>query len=376
MDSLINCIYSIAQSRGQSMEAFMNEITVESLFKKIPPQLLGTSGKPVYPENTKTTSDSEYTHVPGLKDHFMLANKYTKDLIISKRSSDYSIMQANSIPQPPIGWYMSEKFDGQRALWDGQKFVTRGSASSLPRVYPYVPVWIIALMPPGIALDGEFFTKRNSFQEIGFLRSKLKPEKERKKGDKQQIDLDKKWNSIIYQAFDLISDEPFEKRQERLQKIISERSQIWNKIDLPPYLKKGDCPLVLTKQYRIESEAQMNEYYTDLVSHDAEGVMIRAPKCPYIPKRTSLMLKIKPEEDSECIIIGYKPGEGKYSGMLGAFKCNDSGKIFFVGGMDYTIRANYHKTHPIGTKITYKYTFLTDDGIPRHPRYKGIPGDR
>ena len=27
------------------------------------------------------------------------------------------------------------------------------------------------------------------------------------------------------------------------------------------------------------------------------------------------MLKLKPEEDDECVIVGYKPGEGKYKNM-------------------------------------------------------------
>ena len=66
--------------------------------------------------------------------------------------------------------------------------------------------------------------------------------------------------------------------------------------------------------YHITSEESLNTFYSDLVSSEAEGVMIRAP---YIPKRTWLMLKLKPEEDAECVVVGYKPGEGKYSGMLG-----------------------------------------------------------
>ena len=373
MDSIINCIYSIAKSKGQSMETFINEVENESL-KKI--KNLGTTGKPVYPENIQVTKENDDFYVKGLKDNLMLGQKYTS--IISKRSTDYPLMEKYGIPQPPVGWYMSEKFDGQRALWDGQKFISRGSGSGYPRVYPYVPIWIIALMPPGIALDGELYTERNSFQEIGFLRKHLKPEKLRKKGDSSQLELDKKWNNIKFQVFDIINGDPFEKRQSLLKEIINERNKIWDLISLPPYLKKGESLLMLTKQYRIDSEESLNKYYSELVSSDAEGVMIRAPFAPYIPRRTWLMLKLKPEEDSECIIVGYKPGEGKYQGMLGAFKCKaiDSDKTWYIGGMDDKTRKNYKETHPIGTKITYKYTFLTDDLLPRHPRYKGIPGDR
>ena len=377
MDLIINCIYSIARSKNQSMETFLNGIEMDSLKKLEKTVPLGTSGKVVYPsENNSVTLEKGDQYVKGLKDKLMLGYNYTN--VISKRSADYPLMEKWNIPQPPVGWYMSEKFDGQRALWDGEKFVTRGSGSGYPRVYPYVPVWLIALMPPGIALDGEFYTSRNSFQEIGFLRSKLKNEKDRKKGDLSQLELDKKWINIKFQVFDLINDQPFEERQATLNEIVNQRSRIWEKISLPPYLKKGESPLIITKQYRIESEESLNHYYSELVSSEAEGVMIRAPHAMYIPRRTWLMLKLKPEEDAECIIVGYKPGEGKYSGMLGAFKCKalDSDKTWYISGMDDSIRTNYKKTHPVGTKITYKYTFLTDDGLPRHPRYKGIPGDR
>ena len=100
--------------------------------------------------------------------------------------------------------------------------------------------------------------------------------------------------------------------------------------------------------------------------------MIRAPKIPYIPGRTRLILKLKPEDDAECMIVGYKPGTGKYSNLLGAFECIQENKKFYISGMNDSIRKDYLKTHPFGTIITYKYTSLTDDGIPRFPRYYRI----
>ena len=359
------------------MESFISNTLERSL--SFPDS--GLLGKVVYPTlNTPVLNQNNDTYVPGLADKFMLGFNYLdtskKINIVLKRMEDYQYVTEYNVPPPPVGWYMSEKFDGQRALWDGAKFVTRGSPSNYPRVYPYVPKWFIALMPPGIALDGEFFIKRDAFQKIGFLKSKLKPQEERKKNDNTQLDLDKKWNTIKYQVFDLPTQEPFEERQKLLKTIIDKRKLLWNKINLPPYLTKGECPLILTKQYLITNSSEIDKFYTNLISQDAEGLMIRAPKIPYIPKRTRMMLKLKPEEDAECTIINYKPGEGKYTGSLGSFFCESNGKQFYVGGMTDQIRKDYLTTHPKGTVITYKYTFLTDDGIPRHPRYKGIPGDR
>ena len=372
MDSIIDCINTLVLEKGLTMETFLNQTTLNS-FKSIK---TGLNGTVVYPEiNAHVLIQNGDTYVPSLKDKFMLGYVYPSP--ITKRMDDYALVEKWKVPPAPIGWYMSEKFDGQRALWDGSKFITRGSPSNLPRVYPYVPLWFIALMPPGIALDGEFFTNRNSFQEIGFLKSKLKPESQRKKGDNTQIELDHKWNNIKFQVFDVIVDQLFEERNILLKKIVNERKKVWDIIKLPPYLEKKNSPMIYTEQHLIKFQTDVDDFYNKLVSQGAEGVMVRAPGLPYIPKRTRFMLKLKPEEDTECKIIGYKPGEGKYFNLLGAFHCQlSNGKTFYVAGMDDNIRTNYRLTHPIGTTITIKYTFLTDDGIPRHPRYKGIPNDR
>lgn len=349
---------------------------IKCIAEKIPDRL----GKVVYPYPdcpVLKTKDSVY--VPGMKDKFMLAENYIdkktgKPIQMTQRMSDYIYFSKNQLKQPPIGWYMSEKFDGQRAIWDGQKFISRGSPQSEPRVYPYVPLWFLALMPPGIALDGEFFIGRGKFTETtGILKTKLKNE----------IDLNKRWIDIKYQVFDTPSNQPFEDRQELLKNIVHERTKVWDLINLPPYLKKGKCPLILTKQYLIKSEEQLSDYYEQLVSDEAEGVMIRAPKIEYLPKRTRLLLKLKPEEEGECIILGtgHKEGKGQFEGLLGSFHCEliergkRTGRTFYVGGMKRSIRINYNNKDSSGTIITFKYTEMTPDGIPRFPRYKGIRED-
>jgi DNA ligase-1 len=388
MDNILVCIEDTVKSKKVSMENYIDYTTEKSLERINLP--LGTDGTVVYPyQNAPVRKSGEDIYVPAMKDKFMLADTVFKpdETKISSRVSDYHYLTDLSIKQPPIGWYMSEKFDGQRAIWDGSKFVTRGSSSGEPRVYPYVPIWFIALMPPGIALDGEFFIARGKFsQTTSILKTKLKDESERKKKDNSKMDLGKRWLEVKYQVFDTPTNEPFEKRLKDLELIVQERCKVWNLIELPPYLKKGKCPLVLTKQYLIKSMDQLYTYYDELVSNEAEGVMIRAPKIPYLPKRTKLMLKLKPEEESECIIVGYVPGKGQFENMLGSFSCKliTNGvlidKFFNVGGMKRSIRMNYNKKnseeyHPEGTIITFKYTEMTPDGIPRFPRYKGIRYD-
>ena len=364
----MDCIIETAKKKGLTIEQFINESQEYGYSQLNVP--LGINGSAVYPPGSKTIEKKGDFYVPDLE--VMTGFNYTDRETKSGRDKELKIKY--KVPDAPIGWWVSEKFDGQRAIWDGQKFVSRG-ASGDPRVYPYVPRWFMACMPPGVALDGELFLARNSFsQTTSILKTKLKTG--------SQKELDNRWVDIEYRVFDVIVDALYEERKELLKKIVEQRCEIWKLISVPFYLKKPACPLIFTEQFKIKSEKNLMELYDRLVSEDAEGVMIRAPGIPYIPRRTKLMLKMKLIQDSECVIMDYKQGEGKYQGVLGSFYCRDNTtqKMFYVGGMNDSIRKNYNNPtseyyHPRGTLVTYTFNGLTNDGIPRHPRYKGIRYD-
>ena len=55
------------------------------------------------------------------------------------------------------GWWMSEKLDGVRAWWDGQRFLSRQG-----NVY-HAPDWFTANLP-NVPLDGELWLDRKAFQ--------------------------------------------------------------------------------------------------------------------------------------------------------------------------------------------------------------------
>lgn len=249
----------------------------------------------------------------------------------------------------PVGWYMSEKFDGYRALWDGHNFRSRNN-----NIYN-VPKWFKKWLPPSIALDGELFLGRENFQKCGIFRKK--------------IPIDKEWKeaNVKYQIFDAPGiSENFEERQKFIQNLVNERCKCYNDME---------CPLIITHQKIIKSEKELEKDFLKLVKEGAEGVMLRAPKSPYEGKRSAHLLKYKQFFDDECRIIGYKNGTGKYKNMLGAFKCEliKNTKIKFdISGMNDEIRKDYLESHPIDTIVTFKYMGLSDSGVPRHPVYLRI----
>ena len=250
-------------------------------------------------------------------------------------------------PQAPNGWLLSEKFDGYRAVWDGKDFRSRNN-----NIFE-TPKWFKDWLPASIALDGELFLGRESFEKCGLFRRKIPNDEEWKHAN------------VKYQIFDSPSIKGnFEERLKELEKIIKEKCKC---------IKTGEkCPLILAKQTKVKNEEDVMKIYGKLLKQGAEGVMLRSPKSPYEPKRSSHLLKVKPHFDEECKIIGYKEGTGKYLGKLGAFKCElikDSKIKFDTSGMNDEIRENYKTTHPIGTIITFVHMGIMKSGVPRHPNY-------
>ena len=271
-----------------------------------------------------------------LRDGVMLAHTY-KDPRTGKLTSP-----PKGTPEAPKGWYVSEKYDGYRAIWDGENFISRhgkpfNAAESFKKWFP-----------KDIALDGELFIGRELFEKHGVLRKKEVADGEWEKA------------GVKFNVFDSPSMlGNFETRMKKLKSLVKK-------------LCSKKCPIKLVSQIKVKNEAEMMEMFESLVAKGAEGVMLRAPNSPYEPKRSKYLLKVKQLFDTECRVIGYKKGTGKYKGMLGAFECAlvSNPKITFtISGMNDEIRKNYKKTHPLGTLVTFTYMGVSKGGVPRHPVY-------
>ena len=123
--------------------------------------------------------------------------------------------------------------------------------------------------------------------------------------------------------------------------------------------------------------AAKDEVYTMLngiVESGGEGLILRAPNSFWMPKRIKQLLKVKPMLDSEGIVVGHTEGKNRLVGMLGALVVEWKGVKFELGtGLDDGDR--HSKLFPIGTKVRFKYTSLTNDGVPREARFDCIRED-
>ena len=237
------------------------------------------------------------------------------------------------------GWLMSEKLDGVRAYWDGEKLISRAGNEFK------APLWFTKDFPP-FAIDGELWSKRGDFDNIsGIVRTQTP---------------NKQWRQLTYNIFE----------------VPHQNGGLLSRLSvLEEYLNKYPSHYIkILKQSTCKDEKHLKTFLKDVETKGGEGIVIRDRDVPYINKRTSKALKVKSFEDAECEIIGFKSGKGKYEGKVGSFTCKQkNGQIISIGsGLSDDLRK---KSPAIGTNITFKYNGLTKNGKPRFPVYLRVRED-
>ncbi len=161
----------------------------------------------------------------------------------------------SEIPSDVTGWWVSEKYDGVRAIWTGTRLLTRNGKDLRP------PAWFTAGLP-AVRLDGELWMGRGTFPA-------LVATLQRKGSD---------WAGVRYMVFDLAEAGEFEDRFRRLVSL-SDMGAIGAADVAPQYLLRGNWALDMWEQ--------------SIVDGGGEGCVIRRPGCLYRPGRMGDVIKVK-----------------------------------------------------------------------------------
>ncbi len=233
----------------------------------------------------------------------------------------------------PTGWWVSEKYDGLRGYWDGEKLWSRkGQAIQAPDYF-------LAELPKGIALDGELWTGRGKFEETISTVLSQTP--------------DARWKGVRFLVFDAPqAPGTFEQRMEFLKATLPAENQFAK-------------PVV---QERCKGTKQLLAERDRVVAHGGVGLMLRKPESEYEAKRSPTLLKVKPQDDAEATVIAHLPGKGKYAGKLGSLRVKTAEGREFSIGTGFT-DAQRESPPPVGTLITFRYRGLTAKGLPRFPSF-------
>lgn len=252
------------------------------------------------------------------------------------KTFESALLSESTLLQSKISdYYVSEKLDGIRAFWNGKQLVTRtGNIIT-------APAWFTAALPDNITLDGELWAGRGNFQQVASTVMDDSPN-------------ETQWKKIKYMVFDLPSDNRrFELRLKQLTTLI-------NDIDR--------SHIQLISQHYFESLAELSAYQEHISQSNGEGLMLHHKNNLYKDGRSDSLLKLKPYQDSEAVVVGYEEGKGKYLGKMGAiWVLTPDNKKFKIGsGFSDAERAN---PPALGAVINYRHNGYTKSGIPRFARF-------
>ena len=253
-------------------------------------------------------------------------------LALPRRDSAPLILATEAPPDlDPQGWLVSEKFDGARAWWDGSRLRFR---SGLPIM---APAWFTASLPAQ-ALDGELWLARGRFEELSGIVRRQQP-----------VDAD--WRRVRMMVFELPgAGGTFAQRAARIQQLSAQQP--------------ASSPWRAVEQFELPSAAALKARLQEVVNAGGEGLMLHRADALYEAGRSPALLKLKPLQDADAVVVGHQPGQGRHAGRLGALKVRIQGGREFLLGTGFS---DEQRDQPpaVGTVVTFTYQGTTAQGVPR-----------
>lgn len=235
----------------------------------------------------------------------------------------------------PADYWVSEKLDGVRALWDGRQLYFRSGRPV------HAPDWFVRGLPAGQALDGELWLGRGRFDALSGIVRRQQP-------------VDAEWRQVRFMVFELPGAAgDFSARLHALRAVVDGSGVGW---------------LSAVEQYRVADRAALQARLAEVLRAGGEGLMLHRADAPYLSGRNPALLKVKPWLDAEATVIGHEAGRGRHRGRLGALRVeNADGRRFRIGtGFS---DAERERPPPIGSTVTYRYRELNRNGLPRFASY-------
>jgi DNA ligase 1 len=227
-------------------------------------------------------------------------------------------------------YWVSEKYDGVRAYWDGKRLWSRGGEPLSP------PAWFTRDWP-STPLDGELWAGRGRFEEVSGTVRQQRPD-------------DEAWRRIRFMVFDLPAHPGvFDERLASYQALVRDLNLPW---------------LVAVPQERVADHAALQRRLKADVRAGAEGLMLHRGDSPYRAVRGDDLVKLKPFDDAEARVLSYVPGRGRHAGRMGALWVETPEGLRFRLGTGFT-DAQRDKPPAVGSWVTYRYRGLHDSGLPR-----------
>jgi len=229
-------------------------------------------------------------------------------------------------------YWVSEKYDGVRALWNGRELLSRSGHAIA------APSWFLEGLP-NVALDGELWIDRGRFEAVVAT-------------VRDAVPIDAAWRRIRFMVFDLPQHPgSFDRRLFDLTHLAA----------LPSWLQP-------VRQFKVRDHAELFDTLDALIAQGGEGLMLHRSDSLYRAGRSDDLLKLKRQQDAEAQVVAHLPGKGKYTNLLGALRVRRADGLEFNVGSGLS-DAQRHDPPPIGSWITYGFQGETANGVPRFARF-------
>lgn len=239
---------------------------------------------------------------------------------------------------PLQDYWVSEKLDGVRGYWNGHQLVSRGGQRIA------APEWFVRDWP-ATPMDGELWAGRGRFGHAQSTTAQAIPD-------------DQAWRQMRFMVFDLpAAPGSFDQRLPLLQRTVGAIAQDW---------------VQMVEQRKLGTEAELQQWLNTVIKGGGEGLMLHKGSAPYRSGRSDDLLKLKPFDDAEARVIGYRSGRGQWQGMTGALLVQTpDGRQFSLGsGLTAQLRKS---PPPLGSWVTYRHQGLHEkSGLPRFARFMRV----
>lgn len=240
----------------------------------------------------------------------------------------------------PSGWLVSEKYDGVRALWGGQRLRFRSAAAIA------APARFLSTLP-STPLDGELWLGRGRFDALSGLVRRHSPD-------------DQGWHELRYMVFDLPG------APGRFAERANEPAHIAAAVRWPQ--------LQAVEQSMLASRQALHDRLAAVVREGGEGLMLHRADAPCVTGRSRVLLKLTPQQDADALVVAHLPGQGRHAGRLGALRVRRDDGIEFQLGTGFS-DAQRDTPPPLGSTVTYPCRGPTPQRVPRFASFLRVRPD-
>jgi len=230
-------------------------------------------------------------------------------------------------------WLMSEKLDGIRGYWDGEKLLSKNGLT-------FNPPAAFTKNFPDFPIEGEIWGGRNMFEKSSSIVMKHTAHNG--------------WLDLKFGIFDV--PEAGGGFIQRLNMAIQ-----WFKKHPSEYA------FVIT-QKAVKGKNHLKEELLRIERLGGEGLIVRKPDSLYTIGRSAEILKVKSYYDMEAVVIEHIAGNGRNQGKMGSLLVELTDSSRFKIGTGFTDKER-NSPPPIGAIITFKYYGFYKSGTPKFPSY-------